>query len=125
MRERPPRSSGRPKFQLPLFEVTTVEVGDSVVIVLRGELDLFEQPRFEAAIAVAESSRSSSILVDLDELTFIDVAGLTTLFNAQRRSNLNGKRLRITPGRGNVAALFQLTSLDMGLPQTATELNRS
>lgn len=125
MRERHPRPSSRPEFPLPLFELTTVDVGDSVVIALRGELDRSEQPRFETAIAAAESSRSGSILIDLDELTFIDVAGLTSLLNAQGRSGLDGDRLRISPGRGSVAALFQLTGLDLELKLTATELNQS
>jgi anti-anti-sigma factor len=70
----------------------------------------------EHALRKAEASRAIRILVDLEKLTFIDAAGLSVLVMAWRRSVSNGDRLRVTPGRGDVANLFDLTALDTVLP---------
>jgi anti-sigma B factor antagonist len=121
MRERPAGPSSKPELLPPLFEIVATEEGDHVVIRLRGELDLFERPKLETAIGLAEASEAGRILLDLDELTFIDAAGLNSLVTAGDRSIGNGNRLRMTRGRGSVASMLRLTGLDLALPFEAAE----
>jgi len=61
-------------------------------------------------------SHAIRILLDLDELTFIDAAGLSVLVAAWHRSMTDSNRLQVTPGRGGVASMFRLTALDLVLP---------
>lgn len=70
--------------------------------------------RLEHALREAEASLAIRILLDLEELTFIDAAGLGSLVAAWHRSMSDNNRLQVTPGRGNVADMFRLTALDMG-----------
>jgi anti-anti-sigma factor len=70
------------------------------------------QPQQQAA----EHPHAIRILLDLDELTFIDAAGLSVLVAAWHRSITDSNRLQVTPGRGNVASMFRLTGLDLVLP---------
>ena len=56
------------------------------------------------------------IILDLEELTFIDSIGLRTLLQASHRSASNGNRLQMTRATGHPAELFQLTGLDEMLP---------
>ncbi len=70
----------------------------------------------------AEQSRASRIILDLEELTFIDSSGLEVLLRASRRSASNGSRLQLTRGKGYPAEMFRLTALDQTLPLTDPSL---
>lgn len=100
----------------PLFTLDATEEGETFLIRVRGELDLSQRPQLDRALTEAEASGARWILLDLEELTFIDASGLHTLLTASHRSATNGSRLRLTRGRGEVAAMFRLTALDQTLP---------
>lgn len=101
---------------LPLFAISGAEDGDTYVIRVAGELDLSDCPRLDHALREAEVSNAIRILLDLEELTFIDAGGLSVLVAASHRSMTDGNRLQVTPGRGTVANMFRLTALDLVLP---------
>jgi anti-anti-sigma factor len=101
---------------MPLLTVDTAHEDETFVVRITGELDLFECPRLVRALREAEATHAPWILLDLEELTFIDAAGLGVLVVAWRRSLADGNRLRVTQGRGDVAGLFCLTALDTRLP---------
>jgi anti-anti-sigma factor len=109
-------SSGQTAFLPPLFAIDAGKEGDAFVIRVKGELDLFECPRLVRALREAEASHAVRILLDLEELTFIDAAGLSALVAAWYRSVTDSNRLQVTHGKGNVADMFRLTALDMVLP---------
>jgi anti-sigma B factor antagonist len=112
----PAVSSGQSVLPLPLFVISAAEDGHTYVIRVAGELDLSGCPRLDHALREAEVSHAVRILLDLDELTFIDAAGLSVLVAAWHRSITDSNRLQVTPGRGNVASMFRLTALDLVLP---------
>jgi anti-sigma B factor antagonist len=115
-----PTESGRqPALSIRPFAIDASQEGGTYFIRVQGELDLDQCPRLDRALEVAESSRSSRILLDLQGLTVIDGAGLHVLCTACKRSASNGDRLRVTRGRGNVAEMFRLTALDVTLPFTS------
>ena len=99
-----------------IFEIDTSVTAGKHVLCLKGELDLNECPQLEAALLEAEQSHTKQIVVDLDELTFVDSSGLAVLVHAARRSATNGDQLRITPGRDHVARVLRMTGLDTVLP---------
>ena len=113
----PPVESRRQSaFFPPLFGISTAREDNTYAIRIEGELDLFECPRLEHALREGEASHATRILLDLEELTFVDAAGLSVLVMAWRRSMSNGNRLRVTRGRDNVAYMLHLTALDTVLP---------
>lgn len=109
-------SSGRTAFLGPLFAIDAAKEGDVFAIRVKGELDLFECPRLERALREAEASHATRILLDLEELTFIDAAGLSVLVGAWHRSVTDSNRLQVTRGKGSVADILRLTALDIVLP---------
>jgi anti-anti-sigma factor len=100
----------------PSLQIKSVQRADNYVVRLSGDLDMNACPVVELALEEAEMSQAWTILLDLDRLTFADAAGLSLLLRAGRRSVCNGNRLRMTRGSGQVAAMFELTALDMTLP---------
>jgi anti-sigma B factor antagonist len=101
---------------MPLFEIEVTEHRDEVVVRVKGELDLAGRPRLDGVLAYSEAGEARRIVLDLDQLTFIDAAGLHGLDAASRRSAESGSRMWMTRGRGDVAAILRLTSLDRTLP---------
>lgn len=101
---------------VPQFAISAAQDDGTYVIRVEGELDLAGCPRLEHALREAEVSHAIRILLDLEELTFIDAAGLNVLVAAWHRSMTDSNRLRVTPGRGTVADMFGLTALDLVLP---------
>jgi anti-anti-sigma factor len=90
--------------------------GDDYIIRLIGELDHAGAGAVEAAMVLAEDTSAARILLDIDELSFIDSSGLAVLMRAQHRAAHNGSRLRMTKGVGHVADMLRLTALDLTLP---------
>lgn len=112
----PAVSSGQSVFLLPPFAFSAAGDGDQYVVRVEGELDQSDCPRLEHPLRAGEVSRAFQILLDLEELTFIDAAGLGVLVAAWHRSMTDGNRLQVTPGKGDVASMFHLTGLDLALP---------
>ncbi|HEU4681572.1 MAG TPA: STAS domain-containing protein [Gemmatimonadales bacterium] len=106
----------QPAVFLPPFEIDATSKDDLYAIRIEGELDLSGCPSLDRALQEAEASLATRILLDLDELVFIDAAGLNVVVAAWRRSVANGRRLQITRGGGSVARMLHLTALDTVLP---------
>jgi anti-anti-sigma factor len=84
-------------------------------VLLRGELDL------ATVDAVAERldslrDRHQAVLLDLDELAFIDVIGMRLLLAAARDSQHDGWPFEVTHGSPPVRRLVELMELREHLP---------
>jgi anti-anti-sigma factor len=99
----------------PIFEIEDRQDATTCHLRLFGELDLASTDALAEAISRAEESDARRILVDLEDLEFIDSQGLRTLLVAARRSALNSDRIRFTRGRGEVARLLRMTGIDQAL----------
>lgn len=110
-------------FQQPSLRIDTSHETDAYVICIEGELDLGRCPDLERALGEAERTEAGRIILDIEQLTFIDSTGLGILLTASRRSASNGSRLQITRGKGQVADMFRLTALDRALPLTDPSLS--
>ncbi len=60
------------------------------------------------------------LVADLDQVRFIDSAGLAALASAARRAAAHGGSLHVVCARPRIRQLFQLTGLDRRLPPTRT-----
>jgi anti-sigma B factor antagonist len=98
------------------LDITARKEGDTFVIELAGELDMTSRADFDRVLAEAEASDAARILIDVDQLEFIDSTGLQGILAAKRRLSMQPDRLRITRGTGFVADMFRLTALDKTLP---------
>ena len=90
------------KARVPEETVTHVtHAGDTVIVSLRGEVDVLTVDRVRVALSEALSTRPRRIEVDLADLSFIDSTGLGALvFGFQRARDLGiGFRLA-HPTRG-------------------------
>lgn len=86
------------------------------LVTVRGELDLLTAQQLAAKLVEAERA-ASDLLIDLSDLTFLDVAGTHVLRDACAR---NGTRIVCPPG--NPRRVLELLSFgDVGLLHDSVE----
>ena len=88
------------------FHVVVSENAGGTVVVPVGDLDLDTARALEAVLA----TQSGPVVLDLRELSFIDLAGLRSLMDADARSRQDGMNLRFIPGP-KVQRLFEIAKL--------------
>ncbi len=74
-------------------------------VLVRGEVDVSTAPRLGEQLKRAERM-GHEIVVDLEDATFMDCAGMRTLLQA--RTDIGPARFFVTPGPPQVQRLFQL-----------------
>jgi anti-anti-sigma factor len=82
---------------------------DGIVLCLHGELDLASAPLLQGEIASAEASDATLVVLDLDDLQFIDSTGLRIILAAHERSQERGRMLALTRGSQQVQRLMSIT----------------
>jgi anti-sigma B factor antagonist len=78
-----------------LLETRSQEQNGVVTIVLSGDLDLATAPILSEKLAPFEGNGVSTIILDLQDLTFIDSTGMHTFLEARNRAMSNGQRLLV------------------------------
>jgi anti-sigma B factor antagonist len=90
-----------------------------VLVTVAGEVDISTVGQLRERLAgLAAAGRP--LVTDLDQVTFIDAAGLGALVGAARRAAAHGTSLRVVCSRAQTRNLLQLTGLDrcLGLSRT-------
>jgi anti-sigma B factor antagonist len=96
--------------------INFVERGGSLILVVDGELDLATAPQLDEALTRAQAGGVSELVVDLDQVGFVDSSGLHVLIMHVGRMGENGRRLRLTKGSPQVRRLFELSGVSDRLP---------
>jgi anti-anti-sigma factor len=97
------------------LEVTEVRERARVRVRLRGELDLATVDLVADRLRELRA-RHATVVLDLDELTFIDASGLRVLLTATHDARNDGWAFTVTRGAGPVRRLFEVLDLDTHLP---------
>ena len=91
-------------------EIDTLREGESVTVVVTGEIDVSTAGELDAAIREVEETKISRIVVDLSDLSFIDSTALEVLLRASIRHRQDGKRLSFVKSKhDSVTTLIALT----------------
>ena len=90
--------------------IKTRQESDVTILAVSGELDLASADQLDKAIRDAEQSATRWIVIDLDDLSFMDSTVLSLLLHARRRSREDGTRLRFVRSRHEqVTRLLSIT----------------
>jgi anti-sigma B factor antagonist len=93
------------------FRVDAHDDGDARVVAVSGELDLAAASSLEEELGRALTSGSSPIVVDLEQLDFIDSTGLSVLVRAHQQAQDRGVQLGLVNAGAQVERLLSLTGL--------------
>jgi anti-sigma B factor antagonist len=108
------------RFARQPFDVSAETDLGIVRLSLQGELDLATTPLLSKHLRQAERSNVEVITVDMQRVTFIDVAGLSVLLAAARRARRAHRRLRIVEPSAAVRRLLELTAIDQSVELEVT-----
>jgi len=89
------------------------------IVTVAGEIDIATAAGLRERLSeLAASGRP--LVADLDQVRFIDSAGLAALVGAANRAAAHGGSLHVVCGRPRVRQLFRLSGLDRRLPPART-----
>lgn len=97
-----------PPGDLVRLAVQGAEEGPVVHVHVRGEVDLLVADRVRSLLA---ATTAPIVVVDLSQLSFMDVAGLRALCSAKRDAGRRGIRLRLVGASGIVRRVFEVCGL--------------
>jgi anti-anti-sigma factor len=97
-----------------LLTIRAYSRNGTTIVVLGGELDLATASILQEHLSTLGQDGSSTILLDLRELTFVDSSGLQAFIRARSDAEANGHRVLLIGAEARVRRLFELTNtLDM------------
>ena len=97
------------------FGIEEERRGGTVVLALRGELDLVSAEQVSARLEALRAA-GEPVLLDIDELDFMDSSGLRMVLNAAEASDSSGWPFSLTHGPEQVRRLFEATRVTERLP---------
>jgi anti-anti-sigma factor len=89
-------------------------------LILHGELDLAGQEELRQAL-LAEQRSGAPVVVVLDQLEYLDSAGIGELVEGCDQARADGRRFTVTPGSGNVRRVLWIAGVLSRLCAAATE----
>jgi anti-anti-sigma factor len=100
----------------PVLEIIEAPDAERTRVRLRGELDLATAPVLSEALRRLQGSREPVVL-DLDELAFIDMSGLRVVLAAAGEALGEPGAFSVTRGSPQVRRLVELVQIDGQLPR--------
>jgi anti-sigma B factor antagonist len=103
------------------FDIKTEELeGQTYVIALGGEVDLYTAPEFKQQLLEVIRHGAKDVIVDFSETTFIDSTTLGVLVGGVKRLRPAGGSLALVCTDQNITKIFEITGLDRVFPIHAT-----
>ncbi|MEV4104518.1 STAS domain-containing protein [Nonomuraea sp. NPDC049649] len=87
-------------------------LGDAVVVAVAGELDLFTAPVLRDEVRDAIKKDGPRLVLDLQQLSFMDSSGLSVLIEAWRLATGEGGGVSLAAPQAPVARILRTTGLD-------------
>jgi anti-sigma B factor antagonist len=102
------------------LEIAIDRSDEGCVLTLSGEVDLYTAPNLKQAIVDSVDDGCTSLVIDLEQVSFIDSSGLGVLISGLRRVKEHGGTLRLVCTKDGILKIFRITGLDKVFPVFAT-----
>jgi anti-anti-sigma factor len=93
------------------LRIETREETDRVVLALTGELDMANAPLLQSAVEEPSLAETKTVVLDLQELTFLDSTGLRIILSAREQCWRRGQEFAVTQGSQQVQRLLSVTGV--------------
>jgi anti-sigma B factor antagonist len=94
------------------LELETSERGEARVLSLRGEIDVYTAPRLRQAIVDLVEEGVHDIVVDMEQVDFLDSTGLGVLVEGLKRVRSDQGDLAIVATQDKILKIFDITGLN-------------
>ena len=93
------------------FEITEEDAGPVPVVSVVGEIDVATAPQLRDHLQARVASGSSTVAVNLLDVTFLDSTALGVLVGALKRCREAGGDLRLVIAEPRILKVFEITGL--------------
>jgi anti-sigma B factor antagonist len=100
--------------------IETLETGGATVVKVAGEVDVFTAPQLREALAQAVDANGSHVVVDLEDVGFLDSTGLGVLVFGLKRVRERGGDLSLVCAHEQILKVLSITGLSKILKVYAT-----
>ncbi|MDZ4655624.1 MAG: STAS domain-containing protein [Coriobacteriia bacterium] len=83
---------------------------------LKGEVDVYTSPQLKQELVDAVEDGCINLLIDFEQVGFIDSSGLGVLVSGLRRVKERSGTLRLVCTKENILKIFRITGLDKVFP---------
>lgn len=98
------------------LDITVDKTDDLCVFSLEGEVDVYTAPQLKQSLVDSIDGGCVNILVDMQQVGFIDSSGLGVLVGGLRRAKERSGSIRLVCSRDNILKIFRITGLDKVFP---------
>jgi anti-anti-sigma factor len=98
------------------LRLTVRHHGERATIHIGGEIDLATCPRLQAVVVDLVDRGCSQLILDLDQVSFLDCAGIRVLVDARRRIQEHGGSVRLVRPGPLVWRVLALTGMTTVFP---------
>ena len=102
------------------LDVGIVREEAACIVTVAGEVDVYTSPTLKQRLVEAAGQDCGVMIVDLDQVGFIDSSGLGVLVGALRRLREQGREMHVVCTREQILKIFRITGLDKVFPIFAT-----
>lgn len=92
--------------------ITNRTVDEFDVIEIGGEIDVYTAPRLRESIVAAVEAGHNRLIIDVQQVKFLDSTGLGVLVGALKRVRGEGGSLDIVCTQERILKIFEITGLD-------------
>jgi len=86
--------------------------GEWTVLAVSGEIDIATAPSLREKLHSLLAEGHLQLIIDLDEVTFLDSTALGVLVGVLKRARTEGGELRVVCNQPRVRKVFEITRLD-------------
>jgi anti-sigma B factor antagonist len=95
------------------LDITVRKAGEgTAVVAVAGEIDVYTSPSLQERLVEVLKDETSSIVLDLSQVTFLDSTGLGVLITALKRCRSAGGDLVLVTAQANVLKVLEITGLN-------------
>jgi anti-sigma B factor antagonist len=94
------------------FTVSTRNEGPFTVVEVGGEVDVYTAPRLREAVVTAIESGNTRLVIDVENVEFLDSTGVGVLVGALKKVRSVGGTLDIVCTQPRLLKIFVITGLD-------------
>lgn len=98
------------------MQIATTPGSDRYILTVSGEVDLATSPELDTAIIGAIESGTTSVVIDLTDVSFMDSSGLGVIVRGLKRCREADKDLDLVITNDRVLKVFGITGLDQVIP---------
>lgn len=93
------------------MDITQKRRGDIVILVIIGEIDLYNAPEIKDIISKLIEERIYNVIIDLEKVSYIDSSGIGALISSLSNLKKYQGGLKIINVYASVKKVFELTKL--------------